>query len=636
MRYLKWAAISLTLLILLAAGGLVWLDANMASLVESAVKTATGRTLTISRVDITWSLHLLIRLEDVTFENAPWSEQETMAHAKALKVRVDWVEWLKGSIVLPELELVEPKLVLEKNAQGEANWRWGKQEDKGPPTLPAIGRFKISEGVLNYHEAASARGFVVEVTSLEGGPQPTGEGMTYTGEGRFVDKPFTVNLTAGPFATLTQGTAPYPIDLVLSLGETRLHTQGILEQPLKLAGINLSLTLEGPDPAQALSGLPFLVPHLPSYKVKGALARQGDIWSFNDFLVTVGNSDVAGTLHLKAAERMRLEGHIHSQKLDINDVGPGLGLPPGASSSEAASKLQQGKARKQEKSTRVIPDQKLPLEALHKLDLKLQFKGQQVIVPHLPLNDVHADIALEQGMLTLQPLDVGVADGRLKMNLTVNAQAKTPSAELQAEFKTIRLQALLKAFGKNLKGVGVLNGHARLTGDGASVAKVLDTLDGELTLGMQGGTFDKILDEILEIDAAETIAAALSQEDTVPIRCMLAEFEVDDGMMRIDTMVFDTIHTLATAEGYIDLGAERVEIKLIPRDKEFSALSAESPIYLQGPFKKLTASPKLGEALRALLTPVKTGTDEEADCQALAERARKQGREAYKAPVIKK
>ncbi len=89
--------------------------------------------------------------------------------------------------------------------------------------------------------------------------------------------------------------------------------------------------------------------------------------------------------------------------------------------------------------------------------------------------------------------------------------------------------------------------------------------------------------------------------------------------MRTQAFVLDTSDTVIDGEGFIDLGQQTLNLKFVPRAKDFSLFSAESPLYIKGTFGDISASPKLGEVLLSLATPIKPGTKDRADCQNLLE-----------------
>jgi hypothetical protein len=95
--------------------------------------------------------------------------------------------------------------------------------------------------------------------------------------------------------------------------------------------------------------------------------------------------------------------------------------------------------------------------------------------------------------------------------------------------------------------------------------------------------------------------------------------------MQTQALLVDTSDTKIEGDGFIDIGEEVLNLKLIPRAKDFSLFSAEAPLYIKGTFSDIEASPKLGEVLLSLATPIKPGKQEDANCQELVTFVRQQG-----------
>jgi uncharacterized protein involved in outer membrane biogenesis len=140
---------------------------------------------------------------------------------------------------------------------------------------------------------------------------------------------------------------------------------------------------------------------------------------------------------------------------------------------------------------------------------------------------------------------------------------------------------------------------------------------------MAGGQLDSLITELVGLDVGEAIIVAFTDKnDTVHIRCLIADFIVREGRMQTQALVLDTSDTQIEGEGFIDLGQQTLNLKFVPRAKDFSLFSAESPLYIKGTFSEMSASPKLGEVLLSLATPIKPGTKDNPDCQSLLESVR--------------
>lgn len=655
MRILKWVGAVLgviaALMLVLAVGVMVLLEVNANAVkggMESAAKAVMGRELAIGNLEAdVFSVRPLMRLEGISLANAPWSEEKEMMSVDRMHVQVDLAELAKGTIVVPEMIMNKPEILLERNAQGENNWDFIVpllEKLNIPRELPVVDRLEVTDMALKYRQAESELDLDMMMTRFTGGARP--DGMIYEGEGQFMDKPMTMRIKGAPREALFAQTQPYPFDVDFALAKTKMHVQGTLDKPLEVQGVKAVMNMESPDPTESLRDLPLPIPlrKLPPLKMKTEISEQDGTIFFKNLSANLGNSDFAGNMQIKLDERIRLEGDMRSEKIDLRDfdfdlvdidlgVNPAMDEPPlevhikpeGAADSDEEEASEQNKSR-------LIPDTEIPFGLLSLLDVAFKFQGQEVTIPHFPLKDVRADIALENGTLKVQPADFDAVQGHVWADVTVKAQEQ--AFDMAVDFKQIRLQQLLKELYKDLQGSGRINGQMRFTSQGDSVVDLLKALDGKMTVEMQGGELDTILSEFMTMDMGKAIMAALTKDEeerTVSFRCMMVDFDVNDGVMKIDNMVMDTTDALLTGEGYVDLSKERLDIQIVPRAKDFSLLAPESPIYVRGSFREIEGGPKVEDTLASLVTP-KKGTDEEADCQALAKNARDKGQDE---PVIK-
>ena len=97
-----------------------------------AVRRSTGRELTIAGpVGLTWSLVPTVALRDVSLSNPPGLSRPAMAHAAQLDVRIALLPLLSRRVEVRGVTLVEPDILLERDAAGRPNWQ------SPPPAVPA-------------------------------------------------------------------------------------------------------------------------------------------------------------------------------------------------------------------------------------------------------------------------------------------------------------------------------------------------------------------------------------------------------------------------------------------------------------------------------------------------------------------
>ena len=140
---LKWTGIALGLLMVGIVVLVLVFDWNwIKGYVARKASEALGRTVVIEGdldVELSWSP--LVRIDHLRVANASWSPEPSMLTLQRLTFRLDLRELLRGHLVLPTVELVQPVLRLEMSEQGLPNWTLGRRTQRGT----------LHEHCLTYH-----------------------------------------------------------------------------------------------------------------------------------------------------------------------------------------------------------------------------------------------------------------------------------------------------------------------------------------------------------------------------------------------------------------------------------------------------------------------------------------------------
>ena len=155
---LKWIGMALGLVIVGLVVLVLVFDWNwIKGFVEREASKALGRTVVIEGdLDVQLSWSPLVRMDHIRIANASWSPEPSMLTLQRLVFRLDLRELLRGHVVLPTVELVEPVLRLETSEQGQPNWTFGPdrpaQDSPTPLALPSIGEVHLREGRVTYRD----------------------------------------------------------------------------------------------------------------------------------------------------------------------------------------------------------------------------------------------------------------------------------------------------------------------------------------------------------------------------------------------------------------------------------------------------------------------------------------------------
>ena len=559
---------------------------------------------------------------------------ESFAEIERLAVSIELSQLFRGRVVLPELALTGPAFRLLRDAAGRANWRVDPEEADLAPRLPPIRRFVIEDGRLNLLDAKKKLVLDGKFSSqeIESGSENS---FRLDGKGELNRRPFLLTMTGDPLLNIDPD-QPYGFKADVRAGDTRIVAQGSLAEPFDLGAFDVNATFSGPDLAELYDLTGLALPNTPPYRVAGALTRDREMWRFDKFSGTVGDSDIRGTLDVDTSgERPHLKGEVASRQLDFDDLGPTFGLPPSTGAGETASAEQKLEARQQQATARVLSDKPLDVERLRQTDADVHYRADKVVSRDLPLRSADVQVSLEKGVLTLDPVSVSFAQGAITGRLKIDASKDTPVTDIDVRFTKLKLEQFVTGLGSPPALQGEVLARAKLRGVGNSVHKAASSANGSLAVVVPQGQIRQSFAELMGINIAR--ALLLNDRAQTNMRCGVAEFSAKDGILNLNQFVFDTEVVQVSGEGSVNMKTETLNLRLTGHPKEFRLVRVRAPITIGGPISRPVVGIEAGNAiaqggvaagLAALLSPfaallpfVDPGLADDANCAALLSQA---------------
>ena len=591
------------------------------------VEHATGRSFAINGdLHVRLLPRVRVAAQGLTLGNAEWSRDPKMAEIERVEFVISILPLLRGELVFPEITLDGARVLLEKNNQGVANWEFKKTDKASSDSaLPTVGGLNIDRTRIGYRDPAIKTDMAVDISTIAR-DQPDGGMMNVKGRGRFKDLPSTIEGVVGSLLTLTSGADRYPLRLHATFGETRASAEGAVLDPLQLKGEDLSFTLEGKDLGQLypIAGVP--LPPTPPYKLSGHLDHTGATWKFRKFAGRVGQSDLSGDFALDTAQKPQyINADLVSHKLDLADLGGFVGANRGGEPTPRPA-------------DRVLPHDPYSLEKLRAANADVKFRGEHILTESLPIEKLSAVLKLKDGVLTLDPLNFGVAGGNLASKVTMDASRQAIKTHLDVTVSQVHLEKLFPSLNLQKVNAGLLGGNAKLDTTGNSIATMLGESNGNAALLMEGGSVSELVVRLSNLDIAHSLTILFTGDKQLPVRCMVAAFKAQKGDYTAETFVLDTDRAIVRGEGDINFATEALNLKLRSKPKDFSLAALRGPIDITGTFKNPTVRPELGPVaargaiaialgvatagLGALIPLIDPGRKESANCFALVNSAK--------------
>lgn len=442
------------------------------------------------------------------------------------------------------------------------------------------GKQKGGNSTLHYRDAAAGTDLSLAVLTYP-------DQLQVKGQGHFQHEQFRVDGSAGPLSRLVS-LQPYPFEADFKALETSGHLAGIFGQPLRLNQLTSTLTIRGPNPRRAEPLVGFRMPELPPYSLTGTLTRRDSVWRFSDFRGEVGNTDLSGWVGVdNSYSKPRVKAVLHSDMLDFDDLGGIIGAAPGDGSGEVNSPRQKEKARQDKKRSTVLPDEEFEFPSFLGFNADVRYSADTVDFDKLPIDSLEMTFQVKDGRVHLAPLVLGAGGGMVRMDMhLVDRPGERPVHGLiEVDITHVGAGKLLHPLDIAEGSAGPISGHGEFRTSGESVAKMMGSLSGKALLEMPYGKLNATLVELAGLDAGEALLLGLEKEQTVDVNCAYIGVTARNGKLAIDTAMVDTTDTKFTMDGAIDLGAERIDLKILAHPKDASLFAARAPLILEGTFK---------------------------------------------------
>ncbi|WP_285412840.1 AsmA family protein [Variovorax sp. efr-133-TYG-130] len=601
--------------------------------VNRYVSEKTGRKFEITRrLDVNLGLRqATVKFDGIEFANPPWARDPYLVKADRAEFDIRIWPLLASKVNIPRLALFSPTVGLQMEQDGRRTWALGKDtSDSG--TVPSIGLVQIDSGAVDFlakHLGVDLHADLSYDTSR--GEMP----LSYRIKGRYKGQPLTANGRTGNVLQINAaGAPPFPMEINAAAGQTQLKAAGTVAELSGLDGIDAKFELKGQTLGALFPLLGIALPQTSPYALSGDLSKRGTLWGVAGLKGKLGLSDIAGDMRFEQSGKLPyLSGELRSRVMDMDDLGPLIGLPPTARTANTVEGVAPPPTVTQVKRAggKVLPTAPLDFERLRAMNADVKYTADRIQnVREIPLDRGSVQVKLDSGVLTLDPLDLGVAGGKLGGAIRIDASKNPADIRASLDVRAMQLARLFPKLETTGNSVGRLDGRVNLSGSGSTVANWLGGVSGDVAVISGRGQFGNLLPVFATLVGGDIIKFLLRGDRNVELRCAALAFDVNKGVMTGRTLVVDTTNAVFTATGQANLATEGLDFVIRPEPKSKNILSIRTPLVVNGTF----GSPKGGlqvaplaerglaalalgaiNPLLALAATIETGPGENADCQ---------------------
>lgn len=556
-------------------------------LIRHYVMSHSGRDIRFDDLQVHWrdGLDPTIEFRGLTIENAPWAaSRQPFIHAGRIAATLSWRSLGSDLVIVNMIEMEDAQLDIEQRADGVRNWRLGHPDDTGPPHARVLA---LDARRSTLHTVHGGIGLELDATTTPLGAQETLptraalpltkriafagtiEGHAFDGEARTSD-------------VLTFGGAPrmFSLRATARVGTLRLTAAGLCDDAHALGDLDLDATI-ATEGSGAPWPLPEAVARLRPLMARGRVIKIGDQWNADDLRLAAGRhtslaADVAFTGTFKSnTPRRTLKATLREAVVDLDDLSLLRGkTPPGEKT------LPQTRPD----ADHALSNQPLPLARLRDLDADVDLRTARLVGAERAFaQTVRAHAVLAAGVLRVQSLDVGLADGHVVGTVTVDAAQSPASVGVDVQARQLRVDQLSATLAAHGALSGAVDGRASVKTRGDSSHALVANATGSVALSLaEGATVSKRLDAKLGLNGGEWLRTLFDKSARVPVQCAEATLALAHGVATVRSFGFETPDTALAAEGSLNLVDETVDATLTPAHRKLALLSLDKAINASG------------------------------------------------------
>lgn len=338
------------------------------------------------------------------------------------------------------------------------------------------------------------------------------------------------------------------------------------------------VTLNAPTPAAlaALGG--FDLPLKQPVTFTGKVAASPASIAVSNMNLKAGPTDMKGSASAAlGGARPKVVANLTSSMIDLDSL-----LPPATEGKPAAPA---------QAKTKAFDDTPLPIDGLKAVDADVTLAAAKVKSGDLILSDVSLGTKLTSGNLSVAPLDLTVADGKVKGLVAFNGN--DGQTKFQLTGKGVDTKKLLVALGQNPIIETGVDLTIDLTGKGVTAHDLVASLDGTTHIvTTRVGILNHRYIEPLSGDLAKLLIPTHAGSDQ--LQCFVSDTGWKDGVGSIKTLGMDSKILSVAGKGTVDLGQEVLDLRFDPRKREQSLTSLAPPVDVEGTLMQPRFKPDMG------------------------------------------
>ncbi|WP_267900179.1 AsmA family protein [Alginatibacterium sediminis] len=420
-------------------------------------------------------------------------------------------------------------------------------------------------------------------------------------DGKIQDSNYNVALQSLNLTQLSQQPKSLPLSLIANLDDVKIEASAQLERPIRADAMSLSYKLEAPR-MNSLDHLhPFQLPPFGPLKSSGTFELTAQGYEIKDFQFSVDESRLLGNATLRTDLAVpELFVGLDAQYIQLDDFEFGDWRPLDVPSVAVEEQVDI------ETSQEVLVDDTIK-DRLAAINAQLEVNVAKVEVGTEHLGAGQLKWQLLDSKMDLHRLYVELPGGEVELSAGVKPSSQGFDSYLKADIEKFDYGLLARKLKPTTQMAGLLDLKLDLLSSTQDVYGLLSGASGQLGFAVWPENFEA---GVIDLWAVSLVSAVMPKMDTdiSLVNCVVASFDMSDGLMRQDVLLADTSKIRILGESTIDFKAQELALRLAPKPKTAQIFNLQTPVSVSGSFEDfkigVASGGLIGTTLRFITSPV--------------------------------
>jgi uncharacterized protein involved in outer membrane biogenesis len=342
-------------------------------------------------------------------------------------------------------------------------------------------------------------------------------------------------------------------------------------------------------------------PDLPTIAVqeaKATLSIQKDKADLTDLKIVLGSTELVGKMSFdKTGKRPRVDIDLKSPQLQINDFNftgstpeQARGLGPKNPAAGEVDNDKTGGKEPQVASEKPMATgnnmRTVNLEFLEDFDAKVNIAAEKILSGKDHLGSGHLNMMLDDGRLSIDPLQLNLPDGSLIFNMSLEPSHEASEIALKAKIENFDFGVLARRYDQQTDIGGILNVDFDLKSPAKNLADFLANETGYIDYSIYPENWRSGVIDFWIVNLIAEIAAHADKNLSL-IECLIGRWSLQDGVLQPNIFVVDTSHMRICGKGTVDFNTNELDLKVTTAPKKPEYLRIAAPIGVRGTFSDI-------------------------------------------------